>query len=60
MLRIYACLTQEHDLRLVALAAVICFFTSFTAISLETRAQAATRGRAWWLLGVGAAAGSGI
>jgi signal transduction histidine kinase len=60
MLRVYDCLTQEHDLRLVALAAVICFFASYTAISLETRAQAATRGRAWWLLGVGAATGSGI
>jgi len=41
MLRVYDCLTQDHDLRLVVLAAVICFFASFTAISLETRAKAA-------------------
>jgi signal transduction histidine kinase len=60
MVRVYDCLTRDHDLRLVLLAAVICLFASFTAISLHTRASAASRGRLWWLCGVGAAAGSGI
>jgi diguanylate cyclase len=31
---VYNCLVHEHDLRLVALAAVICALASFTAISL--------------------------
>ncbi len=60
MLRVYDCLTQSHDLRLVAIAALICLFASYTAISLEMRAVAATRGRWLWLMAVGAATGSGI
>jgi diguanylate cyclase (GGDEF)-like protein/PAS domain S-box-containing protein len=34
MLTIYNCIVNEHDLRLVALAALICGLASFTAISL--------------------------
>src|SRR5579862_4563252 len=34
MLTVYNCLTNQHDLRLVALAAFICALASFTAISL--------------------------
>jgi diguanylate cyclase len=34
MLTVYSCIVHEHDLRLVALAAVICMLASFTAISL--------------------------
>ncbi|GIK96603.1 MAG: hypothetical protein BroJett029_08120 [Alphaproteobacteria bacterium] len=60
MLRVYDCITQDHDLRLVVLAAVICFFASFTAVSLEMRAKSARGLRIGWLIGVGAATGSGI
>src|ERR1700674_3915482 len=34
MFAVYACITNQHDLRLVGLAAVICALSSFTAISL--------------------------
>ena len=34
MLTVYSCIVYEHDLRLVALAAVICMLASVTAISL--------------------------
>ena len=34
MLTVYSCIVHEHDLRLVALAAVICMLASVTAINL--------------------------
>src|SRR5271169_3485242 len=34
MLTVYDCIANQHDLRLVGLAAVICALASFTAISL--------------------------
>jgi diguanylate cyclase len=34
MLTVYNCIVNEHDLRLVALAALICALASFTAVSL--------------------------
>jgi NO-binding membrane sensor protein with MHYT domain len=34
MLTVYNCIVNEHDLRLVGLAALICALASFTAISL--------------------------
>ncbi|MGP0092333.1 MAG: EAL domain-containing protein [Xanthobacteraceae bacterium] len=34
MFTVYSCITNQHDLRLVGLAAVICALASFTAISL--------------------------
>ena len=34
MLAVYSCIVNDHDLRLVLLAAVICALASFTAISL--------------------------
>jgi len=41
MLRVLACVTQEHDLRLVVLAGLICLFACYTAFSLIARARAA-------------------
>lgn len=40
MVRVYSCLTQEHDLWLVLLAGLICAFASFTAFNLIGRARA--------------------
>src|SRR5262249_17703783 len=61
MFRVLSCLGGEHDLSLVALAAVICFLASVTAISLFHRAQAATeRGRIFWILIAGTVTGCGI
>jgi diguanylate cyclase (GGDEF)-like protein len=34
MMTVYACLVNEHDLRLVVLAGIICALASFTAITL--------------------------
>jgi diguanylate cyclase (GGDEF)-like protein/PAS domain S-box-containing protein len=61
MLRVFTCLTVEHDWRLVILAAAICFLGSVVVISLFNRARA-TRGRTrliWLGLDAGAA-GCGI
>ena len=61
MLRVFTCLTEEHDWRLVILAAAICFLGSVVVISLFSRARA-TRGRTrliWLGLDAGAA-GCGI
>ena len=41
MFRVITCLTDEHDLRLVALAGVVCFLASCAAVSLLHRAVAA-------------------
>ncbi|MCK6452776.1 MAG: ATP-binding protein [Alphaproteobacteria bacterium] len=61
MLRVYACLTQYHDLRLVALAGIICLFASATALSLFAHALNATRrSRAAWLGATGVVTGGGV
>jgi PAS domain S-box-containing protein len=52
---VYSCLTQKHDLRLVALALLICVLASFTAISLFLRARE-TLGKRSLVLLSGAAA----
>ncbi len=61
MLRVLTCLTGEHDLRLVALAGVVCFLASAAAVTLMHRAAAAHgRTRAIWIATAGAATGGGI
>ncbi len=61
MLRVYTCITQEHDLRLVVLAGLICFFACYTAFSLLTRASdGSPRNRRNWIIAAAFAAGSGI
>ena len=53
MLRVYGCITNLHDLRLVVVAGLICLFACFTAFSLIERA-ATTKGRvrhAWLVMG---------
>jgi NO-binding membrane sensor protein with MHYT domain len=61
MLRVFTCLTAEHDWRLIILAVAICFLGSVVVISLFSRARA-TRGRTRliWLGLDAAAAGCGI
>src|SRR5262245_51149417 len=61
MLRVVACLTTQHDWRLVLLAAAVCFLTSLAAIHLFQRSCAtAGRPRLLWLITTGAATGYGI
>jgi NO-binding membrane sensor protein with MHYT domain len=61
LFRILDCLTTQHDWRLVAVAGVVCFLASLTAITLFHRARS-TKGRARtvWLAATGAATGCGI
>jgi signal transduction histidine kinase len=61
MLRIVSCITQDHDLRLVLLAGVLCLFACCTAMSLIARARASEkRARILWTVGAGFVAGCGI
>jgi diguanylate cyclase (GGDEF)-like protein/PAS domain S-box-containing protein len=59
MLKVLTCLTVDHDLRLVTVAAAICGLGSLVAMRLFMRAQAAEgKDRLEWLLIAGAAAGT--
>src|SRR5262249_50951918 len=61
MLRVLACITQDHDWRLVILAGVICLFACFAALSLLTRASTTQgRQRRIWLVVTAAVTGSGV
>ena len=62
MIRVLGCIFEQHDLRLVALAAGLCVFACATSLTMITRARAAeeVRTRLMWLAGAGAVAGSGI
>ncbi|MGE0240167.1 MAG: EAL domain-containing protein [Parvibaculaceae bacterium] len=59
MLKVLTCLTVDHDLRLVAVAAAICALGSLVAIRLFMRARMADGVmRRQWLVMAGTAAGS--
>ena len=61
MFRVLACLTTEHDWRLVIVAGIICLLASLVAVNLFRRAQAtAGRIRAMWIVTAGAVSGYGI
>jgi diguanylate cyclase len=62
MLRIIACVTQEHDLRLVAVAALVCALTTYTAVIMLQRAQAVVgfTQRLRWLAFAAVATGAGV
>ncbi len=50
MIRVLGCLTEAHDLRLVALAACICAMACFTTLSMMARVRGAeAHGRVWLL-----------
>ncbi len=61
MFRVYTCLTAQHDWHLVALAAIVCFGASLSAISLLHRARATGgRTRTMWIAIAGTTTGAGI
>jgi NO-binding membrane sensor protein with MHYT domain/methyl-accepting chemotaxis protein len=61
MFRVFSCLTNEHDLRLVVVAGVICFLASLLAIKMFCAARAMSGGaRLVRIAAAGLAAGSGI
>jgi diguanylate cyclase len=61
MLRVYACLTEQHDLRLVFLAALICIAACSISLKLFIRANAAEKGWARsWLFRAATIFGAGV
>jgi signal transduction histidine kinase/NO-binding membrane sensor protein with MHYT domain/DNA-binding response OmpR family regulator/HPt (histidine-containing phosphotransfer) domain-containing protein len=61
MLKLLGCITQQHDLWLVAVAGLLCFLGCTTAMSMIRRANAAAgRVRMIWSATAGLVAGGGI
>jgi signal transduction histidine kinase len=61
MLRIYGCITDQHDLRLVVLAGLICFLACYTASNLMARAREADNVRSLgWLFSAAIVFGGGV
>jgi signal transduction histidine kinase len=61
MLRVIGCITDQHDLRLVLLAGILCLFACGTAFGMIMRARKSDRRmRAFWLMAAGTVAGCGI
>ena len=61
MLSVFYCIRNEHDLRLVVLAGLICVAASTAVVILLRHAREGTgRDRSRWLTGAGLASGFGI
>ena len=62
MSHILACVTQEHDIRLVLLAVLVCLLASLTAFKLiaSGRDAAAARDRWMWTAAAAVVAGCGV
>jgi signal transduction histidine kinase len=61
MLRVYGCITEQHDLWLVLLAGAICLFACYTAFSLGARVRSlGRRAGVAWLFGAAVVTGSGV
>ncbi len=61
MYRVYGCIIDQHDIRLVLLAAIICAITAGTTFGIYSRvAHARGALRTMWLLVTGVCAASGI
>jgi signal transduction histidine kinase len=61
MLRVINCISDQHDLRLVLLAGILCMFACGTAFGMIMRAHGSEpRMRIFWLFAAGTVAGCGI
>src|SRR6188768_2216440 len=60
MLRVYACIVQDHDFRLVIVAGIICLLAAFTAFTAFDRARAGGKRRYAWLALTAFVSGTGI
>lgn len=61
MFRIYSCIVGEHDLRLVALAFLLCLLSASTAVRLLARLSLRrTRGHFIWLALTACVVGAGV
>lgn len=60
MLRVFACVAYDHDLRIVAIAGLICLLAAFTSFSIVEQARRSINRRAAWLVTAGFVSGTGI
>ena len=61
MIHVLSCITEQHDLRLVGLAALLCAFAVWSALGLLGRAEAASeRTGMRWLFAAAFVFGSGV
>jgi diguanylate cyclase (GGDEF)-like protein/PAS domain S-box-containing protein len=60
MLRVYSCISGEHDLRLVLVAGLICLLAAITSFSIFEQARRAPSRRWAWTGLAGFVAGTGI
>ena len=61
MLRLIGCVTQNHDLKLVALAALVCGFACYTATHMLSRGRVTGKGiRLIWVAAAAMAFGTGV
>ena len=60
MLRVFACVVYDHDLRVVAIAGLICLLAAFTSFSIVEQARRSINRRGAWLIAAGFVSGTGI
>jgi diguanylate cyclase (GGDEF)-like protein/PAS domain S-box-containing protein len=60
MLRVYSCITQEHDVRLVVVAGLICFLAALTAFLVLQQAESRQERRPLWIGLAAFVSGTGI
>jgi len=60
MLLVYTCITQDHDLRLVGVAGLICFLACLTAFLILEQAESRTAQRPFWIALAAFVSGTGI
>jgi diguanylate cyclase (GGDEF)-like protein len=61
MLKVIGCITQQHDIRLVGAAGLICFFACFTCINMLWRSNAhKSLASVAWLTGAALVFGTGV
>ncbi|MGH6870129.1 MAG: ATP-binding protein [Rhizomicrobium sp.] len=61
MYRVVDCIVEQHDLRLVVLAAIICVLACWSGVSLASRARVSTgRPRLLWIAAAGTVFGTGV
>ncbi len=62
MPKVFACISQQHDIRLVVLAGVLCVLACVTAFNLMARSDGARSGRdrGLWVAGAAVVSGGGV
>lgn len=60
LLKVLSCVSQEHDIRLVFLAGLVCLLSTGAAFGLYAHARSRSASRWLWVAAAGVAAGSGV